>query len=396
MNKYAIPEISENVFWVGSKDWNRRLFDALIPLPQGTSYNAYFVKGTEKTALIDSVNPGFEKELEGKLEQIGNVKELDYLIMNHAEPDHSGSIPYIMSLAPEAVLVTTEKGAKMATMYHNIPEERMMIVKQDDTLDLGGKTFKFIEAPWLHWPETMFTFLEEDRVLFSCDFFGAHTAFGFYDDEVEDLISLAKRYYGEIMMPFKGLALKGLKKAMDLDPLIIAPSHGPVYRNPGRIFDEYKKWTHGQTKEKVIIPYVSMWNSTENMVKTIVETLTSEGIEVCLYNLTNADIGDIARDLVDSRAIVVGTPTLLGGMHPVASHAVNLAKSLRPPFKYAVALSSYGWGGGAINQLQGILKNTKLEIVGAVDVKGPCKEEDFEKIRELGMELARKIKEDTE
>jgi flavorubredoxin len=396
MNAYAIPEISENVFWVGSKDWNRRLFDALIPLPQGTSYNAYFVKGTEKNALIDGVNPGFEKELEGKLRQINGMEKLDYIIMNHAEPDHSGAIPYIMNLSPETVLVTTEKGAKMATMYHNIPEERMMIVKQDDVLDLGGKTFRFIEAPWLHWPETMFTFLEEDRVLFSCDFFGSHTAYGFYDDEVEDLISIAKRYFGEIMMPFRGLGKKGLQKAIDLDPLIVAPSHGPIYRNPERIFNEYKKWTHGITKEKVIIPYVSMWSSTENMVKTIAETLTAEGIEVCIYNITNADVGDIARDLVDSRGIVVGTPTLLGGMHPLALHAVNLAKALRPPFKYAVALSSYGWGGGAINQLQEIIKGTKLEVLGAVDVNGPCKEEDFEKIRELGVELARRIKEDSD
>ncbi|WP_406661548.1 FprA family A-type flavoprotein [Methanolobus sp. ZRKC3] len=396
MNAYAIPEISENVFWVGSKDWNRRLFDALIPLPQGTTYNAYFVKGNEKTALIDSVNPGFEKELEGKIEQISSVKDLDYLVMNHAEPDHSGSIPYILNLAPKAVLVTTEKGAKMATMYHNIPQERMMIVKQGDSLDLGGKTLKFVEAPWLHWPETMFTFLEEDRVLFSCDFFGAHTAFGFYDDDVEDLISLAKRYFGEIMMPFKGLGKKGLEKARELDPLIIAPSHGPLYRNPERIFEAYSDWTVGKTKEKVIIPYVSMWNSTENMVKVIVETLIAEGIEVCLYNLANADIGDIAKDLVDSRGIVVGTPTLLGGMHPLALNAVNLAKVLRPPFKYAAALSSYGWGGGALNQLQKILETTKLEIVGAVDVNGPCKEEDFDKVRELGMELARKIKEDSE
>ncbi|WP_292470891.1 FprA family A-type flavoprotein [Methanolobus sp.] len=392
MNKYALPELSDNVFWVGIKDWNRRLFDSLIPLPQGTSYNAYLVKGTQKTALIDSVNPGFEKELKEKIEQLSELDDIDYVVMNHAEPDHSASIKYIMDLAPRSVFVATEKGAKMAALYFNIPQERMLIVKDGDVLNLGDKTLRFVEAPWLHWPETMFTFLVEDRILFTCDFFGAHTAFGFYDDEVDDIISLAKRYFGEIMMPFRKLAKKGLEKAKELDPLIVAPSHGPMYRNPDRIFKAHEAWTSGETKEKVIVLYVTMWNSTENMVKAMIETLLSEGIEVCVYNLTNADLGDIAKDLVDSRAIVLGTPTVLGGMHPFAIYASNVFKILRPPTKYAVALSSYGWGGGAINQLQKILDPSSMEIVGALEVNGPGREDDFNKVRELGMELAAKIK----
>jgi flavorubredoxin len=392
MNTYFVPEISDNVYWVGAKDWDRRMFDALIPLPQGTSYNAYLVKGDAKTALIDSVNPGFEKELEEKINQVHDIEAINYVIMNHAEPDHSHSIPRIMEKAPEAMLVTTEKGAKMAETYYGVFQERIMVVKEGDTLDLGNRTLRFISAPWLHWPETMFTFLEENRILFPCDFFGAHTAFGIYDEDVEDLMSLAKRYFGEIMMPFRKMGKKGLEKAQGLSPSIIAPSHGPIYKNPVKIFDAYADWTSGETKEKVIVVYVSMWQSTQDMVMQMVETLQSEGIEVCLYNLENADIGDIAKDLVDSRAIVLGTPTVLGGMHPLALHAANLVKILRPPLKYGAALSSYGWGGGALSQVQDVLGPTKIELVGALGVKGPSTEEDTNKIIYLGRELAEKIK----
>ncbi|TGC09870.1 MBL fold hydrolase [Methanolobus halotolerans] len=395
MNKYATHEIADNVFWVGAKDWNRRLFDALIPLPQGTSYNAYLVKGAEKTALIDSVNPGFEKELKARIEQVGSLSDIDYVVMNHAEPDHSTSIPFIMELVPGSVLVTTEKGAKMAELYFDTPRDRIKTVKEGDTLDLGARTLQFIEAPWLHWPETMFTFLPEERVLFSCDFFGAHTAFGIYEDDVEDLSTLAKRYFGEIMMPFKSMGKKGLEKARELDPLLLAPSHGPMYRNPETIFRLYDLWTAGETKEKVIVIYVSMWSATENMVKALSEILLSEGIEVRIYNLANADLGDIAMDLVDSRGIVFGTPTVLGGMHPLAIYAANVFKILRPPTRYAIALSSYGWGGGAIKQLQTTLESTKVEILGAVEINGPAKEDNLSLIRELGAELAGKIKSDS-
>lgn len=392
MNTYFVPEISDNVYWVGVKDWDRRMFDALIPLPQGTSYNAYLVKGDKKTALIDSVNPGFAKELEDKINQVHDVKNIDYIIMNHAEPDHSHSIPHIMEMATDAMLVTTEKGAKMAGTYYNVPYDRVMIVKEGDTLELGNRTLRFISAPWLHWPETMFTFLEENRVLFPCDFFGSHTAFGMYDEDVEDLMSLAKRYFGEIMMPFRKMGKKGLEKAQGLSPAMIAPSHGPIYKNPEKIFDAYADWTSGKTKEKTIVVYVSMWQSTKDMIMQMVEILQSEGIEVCLYNLENADIGDIAMDLVDSRAIVLGTPTVLGGMHPLALHAANLVKILRPPLKYGAALSSYGWGGGALSKIQDLLGSTKIELVGAVEVNGPCTEDDTRKVIELGRELAGKIR----
>jgi flavorubredoxin len=395
MNYRSIVEISKNIHWVGARDWNRRLFDALIPLPKGTTYNAYLVTGTDKKALIDTVNPGFESELDERIRQVTDPSELDYVIMNHAEPDHAGSIPYMMSINSKAKLITSSKGAKMAQTFYKVPENRIKTVADGETIDLGGKTLRFIEAPMLHWPETMFTYVPENKILFPCDFFGLHVAEGVYDDEVEDMILFAQRYFGEIMMPFRFNAQKAMEKIKDLKIDMIAPSHGPIHKNPEHILNAYKKWANGETKRKVVIVYVTMWKSTEKMVQPMAETLASEGIEIVRHNLTVADIGDVARDLVDSKAIVLGTPTVLGGAHPLAVYASYLVKALRPPTKYAAVLSSYGWGGGAVKHIQEVLGPTKMEVVGAVDINGPPTENDIKQIIDLGKSLAKKIKEDT-
>jgi flavorubredoxin len=387
-----IIALSEGVYWVGIKDWDRKLFDALIPLPNGTTYNAYLVVGTKQKALIDTANPGFEKELEDKIRRITDPSAIDYVVMNHAEPDHAGSIPHIMSINTRAKLVATAKGAKMAQTYYKVPEDRIVVVHDNDSIDLGGKTLQFVEAPMLHWPETMFTYVKEARTLFPCDFFGAHVARGIFDDEVEDLLSYAQRYFGEIMMPFSIMAQKALEKIKNLKIDVIGPSHGPIYKNPERILTLYKKWSNGETKRKAIIVYVTMWKNTEKMVQPLAETLMSEGIEVASYNLTVADVGDIARDLVDSKAIVLGTPTVLGGAHPLAVYATYLVKALRPPLKFGVVLSSYGWGGGAIKHVQEILGSSKMEIVGSMEINGPPSESDVGKIIEIGKNLAERIK----
>jgi len=394
VNWRNIAEISKNVYWVGVRDWNRRLFDSLIPLPKGTTYNAYLVIGSSKKALIDTVNPGFEKELEEKVSKVANPADLDYVVMNHAEPDHAGSIPYILSINEKAKLVTTSKGAKMAQIYFGVPEDRIKVVADGDSVDLGGRTLRFIEAPMLHWPETMFTYLQEDKILFPCDFFGLHVAKGLYDDEVDDLIENAQRYFGEIMMPFRVMGLKALEKIRSLDIKIIAPSHGPVHRNPERILSAYRKWVNGETRQKAIVVYVTMWNSTEKMIRPVVDTLASEGVEVVSYNLTVADIGDIAKDLVDSRAIVLGMPTVLAGAHPLAVYATYLVKALKPPLKYGLVLSSYGWSGGAVKHVQEVLGPTNMQVVGAVEINGPPKEENIAQIIELSKTLAKKIKEE--
>ena len=394
MNWRNIAEITKNVYWIGIRDWNRRLFDALIPLPKGTTYNAYLVIGSSKKALIDTANPGFEKELQEKISKIVNPSDIDYVIMNHAEPDHAGTIPHIFLINKKTKLVTTSKGAKMAQTYFGVPEDRIKIVGDGDSVDLGGKTLRFVEAPMLHWPETMFTYLQEDKILFPCDFFGLHVAKGLYDDEVEDLIGHAQRYFGEIMMPFRAMGSKALEKIEGLDIKFIAPSHGPIHRNPEKILSAYRKWVNGETRRKAIVVYVTMWNNTEKMVRPVIDTLISEGVEVVSYNLTVADIGDIAKDLVDSRAIVLGMPTVLAGAHPLAVYATYLVKALKPPLKYGLVLSSYGWGGGAVKHVQEILGPTSMQIVGAVEINGPPKDENIAQIIELSKTLAKKIKEE--
>jgi flavorubredoxin len=218
-------------------------------------------------------------------------------------------------------------------------------------------------------------------------------AAGFYDDDFEDLLVYAQKYWGEIMMPFSVMAQRALEKIKGLKIEMIAPSHGPIHRNPERILKAYDKWANGETKKKAIIVYVTMWNSTEKMIKPIAETLASEGIEIAVHNLISADIADVAKDLVDSRAIVLGAPTVLGGAHPLAVYGAYLVKALRPPVKFGVVLSSYGWGGGAIRHVQEVLGQSKMEIVGAMEINGPPTENDIIKITELGKTLAKKIKE---
>jgi flavorubredoxin len=391
MSHYHLPTLTETVHYVGVRDPERRLFDALIPLPQGTTYNAYLIKGNVKTALIDTVNPGFENELETRINQISSMEDIDYVVMNHAEPDHAGAIPYIMKRNNKAKLVTTNHGAQAATIYFKIQDDRIHVVSDGDEINLGGKTLRFIEAPMLHWPETMFTYLEEDRILFPCDFFGLHTAYGFYDDHVPELIPYAQRYFGEIMMPYRTLGRRGLDKIINLNIQMIAPSHGPIHRNPKKILEAYDRWTRGMTRDKVIVVYVTMWKSTEKMVKQMVATLEENKVEAPLYNLATADIGDIAKDLVDARGIVLGTPTVLGRMHPLAVYASHLVKVLKPPLKYGAVLTSYGWGKGALSHASEVLGPTGLEVVGALEVNGPPTAENYEAIRKIGDELASKI-----
>lgn len=383
-------EIARNVFSVGVRDWNRRLFDALIPLPQGTSYNSYLVVGKEKTALIDTVNPGFENELIRNVEEHINIDTLHYLVMNHAEPDHASAIPVVMNKS-KAILLTSLKGAEMAKNYYKVPADRIKAVKEGDEIDLGGKTLRFIDAPFLHWPETMFSYLVEDKILFPCDFFGSHSAFGTYDVDSEDMIPNAKKYFGEIMMPFKTMGKKAMEKLDKMEIKMIAPSHGPIHKKPEMIMAEYKKWTNGETRKKVLIAYTSMWGSTENMVNVLRNSLISQGVEVCSYNLAVADIGDIAKDLVDCRAVVLGSPHVLGSVHPLTAYATYLVKALRPPVKYAAFIGSYGWGQGVGKKEVELLGQTDIELVGAIEVNGRPSEEDFAKVIELAHSLCAKL-----
>jgi flavorubredoxin len=387
-------EIAKDVFWVGIKHHNRRLFDGLIPLPFGTSYNAYLVKGSSKIALIDTVNPGFQDELIEKISERVDPAKIDYVIMNHAEPDHAYAGQYILKVAPNAKLVTSKKGKEASLLYFDVPESRIMTVDDGAKIDLGGRTLEFISAPWLHWPETMFTFLVEDGIMFPCDFFGQHTALGeFYADELGNGVTLdrAKVYFAEIMMPFRKQCLEGIEKVKKRNVKLIAPSHGVMYRDPKIILDAYSDWAGEKMQRKVLIAYVSMWGSTEKMVKVLAESLVKKGIEVNIYDITNSDIAHIAKELVDTPVVVVGAPTVLAGAHPVAAYVAMLVKALRAPTKYAAVLTSHGWSGGAVKMLQDILAGTKIEILGAVDATGRPKQKDIEDILALSDKIAEKV-----
>jgi len=392
MGNYRVPEIDDGVFAVGVKDWNRRLFDALIPLPEGTTYNAYIVKGSRKTALIDTVDPGFEEELTRRIAEVADPTKLDYVVMNHAEPDHAGSVPHMLALSPEAKLVTSIKGADLAVRKLGVPKGRIEEVVDGNEIDLGGKTLRFLDAPMLHWPETMFTYLPEEAVLFPCDFFGAHVTYGRFDADVDELVGAAKRYFGEIMMPFRKMGAKAMEKVALLDLKVIAPSHGPVYRCPERILAPYRKWTAGETAPKALAAYVSMYGSTERYVKTIVDVLESCDIQVALHDVCVADLGDLACDLVDSRALVLGTPTVLNGMHPLMFSAANVVKALAPPLQYAVAISSYGWSTGGLKQAREVLESAKLEIVGTFESGERLSAEKEQELVDLAELLAARMK----
>lgn len=387
-------KIEENVFWVGAKDYSRTIFDSLIRLPKGTSYNSYLVVGKEGSALVDTVNPGFEDILEERIRSVVDPEKIKYVIMNHAEPDHAGAVERALAISKEAKLITTQLGAKFAGLFYNVPKDRIKVVKDGDKIDLGGYTLQFIEAPMLHWPETMFTFLLEKGILFTCDFFGAHIAEGLWDDEIDDLIYHAKRYWGEIMMPFRVNAQKALQKISKLEVKIIAPSHGPIYRNPGKILEKYRDWSEGKTKKKVLVLFTSMWGHASKAAELVASELASRGIEVSMYDASIADPGDVAADMVDSRGLIIASSTLEAHLHPMAGLYLNLAKLLKPPIKYAASIVTYLWGTGADREIREALEGLGVELVGEVKINVKISQGEAEALKKIAEEMAKKVNSD--
>jgi flavorubredoxin len=384
-------QIKTNVYWVGAIDWDRRLFDALIPLPDGTSYNAYLVRGSQKVALIDTVNPSMTHVLMAYLE---DIPVIDYVIANHAEQDHSGSIPQVLAKYSNAKLVTTPKGKDLLMALLLIPEDRFITVNDGETLSLGNKTLEFIHAPWVHWPETMLTYLREDKILFPCDLFGSHLATtDLYVANEGQVYEAAKRYFAEIMMPFRTSIEKHLEKLNSYKIDVIAPSHGPMYDKPSFILEAYRSWVFGSPKNIVVLPYISMHGSTQKMVEYFVEALADRGVTVKQFNLAATDIGKLAMALVDAATMVIGTPTVLVGPHPNVAYAAFLANALRPRLQFVSIIGSYGWGSKAVEQLTGMIPNLKAEVLSPVISKGFPREEDFKALDNLASTIAKKHKE---
>lgn len=384
----SFREIKPNIYYVGSIDWDRILFDELIPLPDGTSYNAYLIKGSKKTALIDTVDPSKTSEL---INQLRDIKSIDYIIAHHAEQDHSGSIPDILEIYPNAKVICNPKCKNMLTDLLHIPDDKFIEIEDRETLSLGDKTLEFIYTPWVHWPETMITYLKEDKILFTCDFFGSHLATSNLFAKNEYMVyESAKRYYAEIMMPFRVAIEKNIEKIKDLDISFIAPSHGPIYNNLNFIIDAYKEWISNEVKNEVVIAYVSMHGSTKAMIDYLIDAFIQRGVEVKPFNLSVSDIGELAMALVDAATMIIATPTVLGSAHPLAVYAAYLVNALRPKTRYISIIGSYGWGSRTVEQILDILKNLKAEVIKPIVIKGNPRKEDFKLLDKLADDIRNK------
>lgn len=385
-------EIKNNIYYCGLNDCDRRIFDELIPLEHGTSYNSYLVKGSEKTAIIDTMYPPKTTEYIKRLveNQIGKV---DYIVANHGEQDHSGSIPALLEKYPNAVVLTNPKCAENIKSMLHVPEEKIRVVADGEEISLGDKTLKFIFAPGVHWPDTMFTYIKEDNVICTCDFLGAHYTFSdVFAVESNELYKSAKRYYAEIMMPFRMMCKRYTKMIQDMKVDMILPSHGPVHKNPDYILDAYADWTSDEPKNLVVMPYVSMYNSTKEMIDYLAGKLEEKGIKTFKFDIVDDDLGDLAMELVDAATIAMGTSMVLAGPHPMAVNVAYLAAVLRPKAKFATLLGSYGWGGKLFDVIADLLAPLKLDLVEPLQIKGKPTEDDFKKLDVMAESIYEKHK----
>ena len=378
--------VRDGVKWMGAVDWDRRLFDSLIPLPDGTSYNAYLIEGAEKTVLVDTVDPTMTDILMFQLEEVPHI---DYVVAQHAEQDHAGGIGQVLDRYEGCQVVTTPRGKGMLIDLLHIADERVITVGDGETVSLGDRTLEFIHTPWVHWPETMSTYLREERILFSCDFFGSHLATSdLFVAEEWRVYEAAKRYYAEIMMPFRRIIRKNLDKIEKRDVDVIAPSHGPMYDSPSFIIDAYRDWVSDQPKNEVILPYVSMHGSTEEMVTYLVSALAERGVKVHQFDLTVTDVGKLAIALVDAATLIVGTPTVHVGPHPLAVYAAHLANMLRPKLRFASVVGSFGWSTQVVEQIAELIPNLQVELLEPVVCRGAPREADLRALDQLAETVA--------
>lgn len=391
-------KVMENIFWVGVVDWNIKHFHGFSYSTQrGTSYNAYLIVD-KKVTLVDTVKHPFADEMIERIKEIIDPSKIDYIIANHVESDHSGSIKEILKLAPNATIVGTAN-CKAGLEKHYFGNWKFQTVKTGDTLNLGERTLTFLEAPMLHWPDTMFTYSEKDALLLSNDGFGQHLASSKrFDDEVDQNILMweAAKYYANILWLYSSVVLRKLDEVQKLGLKIdmIAPSHGVIWRkNPMQIVTAYLKWAKGEADKKVIIVYDTMWKSTEKMAKAMLEGIRSEDIEVKLFRLPISDEGDIIGELLETKGILVGSATINNGVLPTVAPFLREMEGLRPKNKLAAVFGSYGWGGGATVNIEKTLKSAGMDLVApAITVKWVPDKDELQKCFEYGKEFAKKIK----
>ncbi len=390
-------KLTDNLYWVGAVDWNIRYFHGpAYSTHRGTTYNAYLVIDDQIT-LVDTVYRPFSGELIRHISEIVDPSKINNVIINHVETDHSGSLPLIMELAPNAKIFCTQRG-KEGLEKHYFGGWDYNVVKTGDELNTGKKTFAFVEAPMLHWPDSMFTYVKEDAVLLPNDAFGQHIATNFrFDDEVDvnEVMDEAAKYYANILLPFSLLVLKKLDEVtkMGIDIKMIGPSHGIIWRkDPSKIINAYVKWASGEAERKALVIYDTMWESTEKMAKAVVDGITAEGVTAKLFKLSASDRNDIIKEMINAKAVIVGSPTINNDILPNVAPLLDDLKGLKPKNKIGMAFGSFGWGGGAVKTIEEKLRAAGLEILDeSLTVKWVPTPEELDHCFSAGRMIAQRI-----
>ena len=387
-------KIKEGIYWVGALDWDIRDFHG-YSTPKGTTYNSYLVID-EKITLFDGVKKPFKEELLSRISKIIDPRRIDYLVVNHVEPDHSGSIPDLVDLLGPEKVVCSPMGKKTLIDHYHREDWPFHVVETGQGLNLGKRNVTFFETRMLHWPDSMMSYLNEDGILISSDAFGEHWATSQrFDDEVDsaELFYHAAKYYANILLLYSPLVQKLLAKFAELgiSPTMIAPDHGVIWRKDlGGIVSAYGKWSRQESARKALIIYETMWDATAKMAQAIGEGLKAEGLDFRLLNLKYIHRSDIMTDVLDSRAIIMGSPTLNNGMMPAMADMLTYMKGLKPHGKVGAAFGSYGWSGEAVKLISEWMRGMNINLVSdGLRVKFTPGEEDLEKCFELGRQVGR-------
>ena len=357
-------ELKKGIYWVGAVDWNIRDFHG-YSTPFGTTYNAYLILD-EKNVLVDTVKAPFYLEMLGRISEIIDPSRIDVIVSNHVEMDHSGSLAQIAERIGNPLVLTSERGVKGLEKHYQKPMN-FSIVKTGDTFPMGHRTLTFVEAPMLHWPDSMFTYIKEDQLLLPNDAFGQHVATSQrFEDEVGDgVMTHAAKYYANILWPLAPLILKKVDEVVKMGiPIdMIGPSHGLIWRkNPSRIIQSYVDWSQGKTDRKIVVVYDTMWGSTESMAKAVLRGLIEENVEAKLLHLRSNHRSDIIHQMLNAKGILLGSPTINNGMFPSMGDFLTYMKGLKPKGKVFGLFGSHGWGGGGIKEMRRILEQEKYEI----------------------------------
>jgi len=355
-------ELKKGIYWVGGIDWNIRNFHGYAT-ENGTTYNAYLIVD-EKIALIDTVKSTVSSQLISRIKRIIDPSRINYIVSNHAEMDHSGSISDILEFCPQATVITSKAGQK-SLQRHFKKEWNFQVVKTGESISLGKNTLSFVNTPMVHWPDSMVTYLPEEKILFSNDAFGQHLASPeHFDDEIgwTCVRKYAAKYYANIVTPFGKQVNKALAALSDLEIEMVCPSHGVIWRSyVSRIIAEYAKWANHDTQNKAVIVYDTMWNSTEKLAFSLEMGLENAGIRCSVRNLKQNHISDIMTDILDAKMILLGSPTLNNGLLPTMGQFLTYLKGLKPDGRLGFAFGSYGWRGQAVKEMEAMMEEFKWE-----------------------------------